>query len=202
MKITALSKRRHRLTAVYFGDFCETVDTETLLLSGLREGSEVSEEEWQSLKETAEQNRAYEKALYLLEYRAHTKSELFTKLRTAFPAEVCEHALCRIERLGLCDDEAFARDFADELFNRKGFGKRRVAFELQKKGVDRDVIDEVLCEYEDSDPVEAIAAVINKKYSPLPEDDKKIQRVYAALARMGYGYRDIKAAVERVKNAE
>ena len=56
MKITALSKRRHRLTAVYFGDFCETVDTETLLLSGLREGSEVSEEEWQSLKETAEQN--------------------------------------------------------------------------------------------------------------------------------------------------
>ena len=73
MKITALSKRRHRLTAVYFGDVCETVDTETLLLSGLREGSEVSEEEWQSLKETAEQNRAYEKALYLLEYRAHQK---------------------------------------------------------------------------------------------------------------------------------
>lgn len=50
MKITALSKRRHRLTAVFFGDVCETVDTETLLLSGLREGSEVSEEEWQSLK--------------------------------------------------------------------------------------------------------------------------------------------------------
>ncbi len=162
MKITALSKRRHRLTAVYFGDFAKRWIPKRCCFPGFGRAARCRKRSGRALKRPPSKNRAYEKALYLLEYRAHTKSELFTKLRTAFPSEVCEHALCRIERLGLCDDEAFARDFADELFNRKGFGKRRVAFELQKKGVDRDIIDEVLCEYEDSDPVEAIAAVINK----------------------------------------
>lgn len=125
MKIIALKQRRHRLTAVYFekcGD-AETIDSETLLMSGYHEGSDISEDDWQELKGEAQRNRAYEKALYLLEYRAHTKKELFTKLRAVFPADVCEHALSRIEQLGLCDDEAFAKDFAEELFKRKGFGK-------------------------------------------------------------------------------
>ncbi len=204
MKIIALKQRRHRLTAVYFekcGD-AETIDSETLLMSGYHEGSDISEDDWQELKGEAQRNRAYEKALYLLEYRAHTKKELFTKLRAVFPADVCEHALSRIEQLGLCDDEAFAKDFAEELFKRKGFGKRRVAFELSKKGVDRDIIDSVLCQYEDEDPVESIVRVIEKKYCPLPEDEKKYQRIYAGLARMGYGYGDIKTALLRVKNGE
>ena len=83
MKIIALKQRRHRLTAVYFekcGD-AETIDSETLLMSGYHEGSDISEDDWQELKGEAQRNRAYEKALYLLEYRAHTKKELFTKLR-------------------------------------------------------------------------------------------------------------------------
>lgn len=202
MKITAIKQRRHRLSAVYFGQQADTVDTETLLTSGLCEGSEVSEDDWLKLKEKSAQNRAYEKALYLLEYRAHTKKELLTKLRVVFPADICEHALSRIEQLGLCDDEAFARDFAEELFCRKGFGKRRVAFELNKKGVDRDIIEQVLCRYEDDDPVDSIVSVINKKYSPLPQDEKKYQRIFAGLARMGYDYGDIKSALERVKNGD
>ena len=103
MKITAIKQRRHRLSAVYFGQQADTVDTETLLTSGLCEGSEVSEDDWLKLKEKSAQNRAYEKALYLLEYRAHTKKELLTKLRAVFPADICEHALSRIEQLGLCD---------------------------------------------------------------------------------------------------
>lgn len=204
MKISELRQRRHRLTAVCFehSDSIETIDTETLLMSGFGVGSEISQQQWQELKQKAEQNRAYEKALYLLEYRAHTKKELFTKLRAVFPAEVCEHALSRIEQLGLCDDEAFARDYAEELFERKGFGKKRVAFELAKKGVDRDVIDGILSEYDGNDPVDTIVSIIEKKYCPLPDDPKKYQRIFAGLARMGYSYGDIKSALERVKNGE
>ena len=49
-----------------------------------------------------------------------------------------------MEELGLVDDRRFAQDYARELFARKGFGPRRVAQELRRKGIAQELVDELL----------------------------------------------------------
>lgn len=115
-----------------------------------------------------------------------------------FPAPVCEEAVAKIEQLGLIDDETFAREFAAELAEKKSFAPRRIRLELEKRGIDRELIDEVLSEREDN-PVEDIAAVHSEEIHADSENQKELSRIYAALARMGYGYGDIKSAIEQIQ---
>ncbi len=199
MRITDIKSRRHRFSALFLDGEPTLIDTETLLLSGYNVGDSIDDEQLHELTLASQRNRAYEKALYLLEYRAHSRKELFTKLRSVFPDEVCEHAIERVEELGLIDDFKFAEDFAEELFERKGFGERRVRLELEKRGISRDIVDDVLEDYDPEDVKESIIAVIKKKYRSIPEDEKNLARMYAGLSRMGYSYGDIRSAIDELR---
>lgn len=65
-------------------------------------------------------HRAEEKALYLLEHRAHSKKELENKItRAEFDREAARSAVEHMEELGLLNDEDYARRLANELFTRK-----------------------------------------------------------------------------------
>ena len=113
--------------------------------------------------------RAQEKALYLLEHRSHSKRELTEKIaRTAASWEAAQAAADHLEEIGLVDDRAFAETYARELFQRKRYGARRVRQELSRKGVGRDIIDQVLEQYQDMDQAagENIALVLERRYPP------------------------------------
>ena len=58
MIVTELKKRRHRLTAMYLDGEPIEIDTETLLLSGIRVGDVLSQEQLTELQERSEMNRA------------------------------------------------------------------------------------------------------------------------------------------------
>ena len=78
--------------------------------------------------------------------------------------------------------------------------KRAAAMELQRKGIDRDMIEETLGEIE-VDPREQITEFLSKKYKNL--DDEKIKRrAIAALRRLGYGWEDIRGALDEIAEGE
>ena len=81
MKITDIAPRRHRLSQLYIdGEAAVKVDTETLLRRGIAIGDELDDEELHALLQASAKHRAEEKALYLLEHRAHSKKELENKI--------------------------------------------------------------------------------------------------------------------------
>ena len=71
---------------------------------------------------------------------------------------------------------------------------KRVYMELRRKGIESEIIDEVLDDIE-VDEREQIQAVIERKY-PKIDDEKIRRRAVAALQRLGYGWEDIKAVIE------
>lgn len=199
MELTAAEPRRHRLTQLYIdGEQAVKVDTETFLRSGLRLGDELDDEELHQLIQASDAHRAREKALYLLEHRAHSKKELTEKIaRTAASREAAEAAADRMEELGLLNDEEYARRYAQELFTRKRYGAMRVKQELRQKGIDPELIEELLAEYADEDAaLENMQALLFKKYPGWQEDEKVRRRAFAALQRLGYAYTDIRRAME------
>ncbi len=201
MELTAAEPRRKSLTQLYLdGEAAVKIDTETFLRSGLKPGDQISDEELHELISASDRRRAREKALYLLEHRSHSKKELTDKIaRTAASREAAQAAADRMEELGLLDDEAYARDLARELFTRKRYGAMRVKQELRLKGIDPELIDELLEEYEDEETaLENLRAVLERKYAGWEEDEKVRRRAFAALQRLGYSYDLIRRAMRDV----
>lgn len=199
MIITDVQPRRHRLSQLYIdGEAAVKVDTETWLRSGLMPGDEIDDERLHRLLQDSAAHRAHEKALYLLEHRAHSKKELERKIaRAEFDKDAAKAAADRMEELGLIDDEQYARRLTQELFTRKKFGVRRVKQELREKGIADEIIALVLEEFssETEETVEKIRELIERKYPMAQEDEKVRRRAVAALQRYGYRLEDIFAVL-------
>ena len=192
MLITAAEERKKGLTALYIdGEYAVSVDSLTFAGSVFRVGSEITDEQLYELIRLSDVNRAKEKALYLIEYRPRSRKEVEDKLVPLFGEDASQSALSRLEELGLIDDEAFARRYARQLFENKHFPAKRVSFELMKKGIDRDIIDEIIEELE-PDPCEQIEIIISKKYARCLDDEKGRQRAINGLRAMGFSWQDIK----------
>lgn len=205
MELTAAEPRRKNLTQLYLdGEPGPKVDTEVFLLSRLKPGDELTQEELSELMERSDARRAREKALYLLEHRSHSKRELTEKIaRTAASREAAQAAADRLEEIGLIDDRAFAESYARELFLRKRFGALRVRQELSRKGIDRELIDQVMAPYLEEDTGEEnIALVLAKRYPLWREDEKVRRRAVAALQRLGYSYGQIRAVMGQPEEME
>ena len=196
--ITAAEKRRKGLTALYLdGEYAVSVDTVTLASSGYTVGQIITDEALHDLLEIANRNRAKEKALYLIEYRSRTRKELYDKLRPLYGEEAAEAVLERLEELGLINDEAYARDYAEQLIERKHFSLERAAFELMRKGIDRVTAESVLAEF-DPDPCDQIRALLETKFSRRLSTEKDRLRTVNALKAMGFRWSDIRDCMEDV----
>lgn len=195
MLITAAEERRKGMTALYIdGEYAVSVDSVTLAASGFRTGQEITDEELYDLLEQSKLSRAKEKALYLIEYRARTRKELWDKLVPLFGERAADGAISRLEELGLIDDEAFAREYAGQLLERKHFSPERAALELYKKGIDRELAEEILEEFA-VDPAEQISILLQTKYARRLSSEKDRARTFNSLRMMGFRWADIKEAM-------
>ena len=195
MKITDIRPRRKGLSAVYIdGEYALSLDTQTLLEHRIDIGREFDDEELHDLIESSNERRAKEKALWLISYRSHSKKELRDKISRTCDRQSAEKAVERMEELGLVNDRDYAERCAQTLIFTKHMSKRGAAMELRRKGIESEIINEVLDDIE-VDEREQIQAVIERKY-PKIDDEKIRRRAVAALQRLGYGWEDIKAVFE------
>lgn len=198
MELTAAEPRRRGLVQLFLdGEAAVKLDAQVFLQSGLKPGDQVSDQELFELIQASDARRAQEKALYLLEYRNYSKRELTEKIaRTAASREAAQAAAGRMEELGLIDDRRFGEDYAKELFSRKGYGARRAAQELRRKGLDQELVQELVEKYGSPEQSgENIRRVLEKKYPGWQEDEKVRRRAFAALQRLGYSYQEVREAM-------
>lgn len=198
MELTAAESRRRGFVQLFLdGEAAVKLDAQVFLQSGLKPGDQVSDQELFELIQASDARRAQEKALYLLEYRNYSKRELTEKIaRTAASREAAQAAAGRMEELGLIDDRRFGEDYARELFSRKGYGARRAAQELRRKGLDQELVQELVEKYGSPEQSgENIRRVLEKKYPGWREDEKVRRRAFAALQRLGYSYQEVREAM-------
>jgi regulatory protein len=121
--------------------------------------------------------------------QARSRAELATKLaKRRVPEDVAERLLTRFEEVGLIDDAAFARAWVESRQPGKGLGRRALAQELRRKGIDDEVAREALEEIEPEDEEEAARALVRRKLRSLRGVDRATatRRLTGMLARKGH----------------
>ena len=196
MKLTYKKGKGDKIHISIDGEYRLTVDELYFASLYLKDGQEISEEDYAALEETVNIRRAYNCAVSLLSRRDHSKKELLRKLREKGYTDGAEAAIEKLEESGYIDDERFCRMYASELVRLKGYGKRRVEQELSFKGVDRDIIRSVLDEILfDTDK---LSVIIKRKYLSKMSDEKGRRKAFDALVRLGYTYSEIREAIKNI----
>ncbi|MFD6860711.1 recombination regulator RecX [Rhodococcus sp. NPDC060090] len=144
--------------------------------------------------------QAKDVCLRLLTDRARSRAELATKLeQKGFTAEIAERTLDRLTEVGLIDDADFAQQWARSRHLYSGKGKRAIALELRRKGIDQQDAADALDTIDSASERERAVELVRKKLrtqTPLPtegdrreiaaERDKVVRRLVGMLARRGY----------------
>lgn len=176
-----------------------TVTADFWFSSSFQSGDKIDEGELEQLKTKAEDRKAFNKALNIICRRDHGERELTEKLSKTLDRASAEAAVKKAVDLGLVNDNTFAQKYAQELYSRKGFAPARIRLELLRKGISRDLADEVANEIE-FNPQERIAELLDSnRFARQLTDEKGKDRTCNTLARLGYSYSDIRSAMREIE---
>ena len=196
MKIIEIARRRRQLYLLTFdsGDPIE-VDVRTFDESPYRLGSDITEEQRNTLLATSCYNRARDRALYLLGLRDYACKELEQKLYSEADPATAAAVVERLRQVGLLDDERYAARVARSLSEVKHYPRRRIEQELRHRGIDPLTAQTAVEGLESEDFEQALALLERKYYNKLNDPDSR-RRVVAALARRGFSYGAIRRAFD------
>jgi regulatory protein len=160
--------------------------------------TELSEERYSDMLLASDRRRAIERGMYLLDYRDYSYKELFRKLSESYDEEICFYAVDKLASLGIINDRRYAENLAHKYIEVKKYGFYRASNEMYLRGLDKELVNEVLEAYREG-TVGRICEVIRKKYSSYLDDRDKIHKMKNALVRMGYSYDEINTAVQSLE---
>lgn len=195
MTITALKrqvKRAGRVSVFVDGKFAFGLSDGALLDSGIIVGQELSGEKLKELRQFADDDKLYGKALNYVALRPRSRWEVEVYLsRNHCSPALKEELLNKLSNAGLLNDVAFARMWIANRRLLKPTSRRTISLELRAKRVSDAAIAEALAEdASDVDDV-ALRQLIAKKRRSNPDE----QKLLAYLARRGFSYEAIKSAL-------
>ena len=154
---------------------------------------------WKTAKprEPLDEPALYEYAVGALGRRMRTVAELRRQMRTR--VEKGESGEARIEAVlerllaqRYLDDEAFAADYARLRQEGAKFGRRRVQQDLQRKGIDGELVASTLeTAYENVDEEELARQFLDRKRMKKPASEKESARVMRRLVAAGFSLRTV-----------
>ena len=158
----------------------------------------------EKLSRSDDEQAARDTCLRLLSRRARSAGELRERLRTGgFSTDVAEGVLSNLEDAGLIDDEEFARSWVAGRKAAGGASRRRIAWELRRKGVDRDLIERVLREeMDDRTELGQAAQLARKKLRGQRVDGKELSRLRRHLLGRGFGFDTVDRVLQAVAREE
>ena len=165
----------------------------------LEKGQYLNDDQISELKQQAQANKAYDKALHYLSYRARTKQEIRQHLKKKDMDDfVIEETIERLSANRYVDDLEFGRAWLNSRANANPKSKRVLEYELRQKGVDQADIEQILSELDLDEEVLAWDAIAKKLYTwQKLEDEAFKKKITGHLGRRGFNYEIIKAVIHK-----
>jgi len=195
---------KNRVNVSVDGKYRFSLDVFQVGQIGLKVGREYDESELLVLETESKFGKLYGRALEYCLIRPRSQREvgdyLYRKtrpvrdktgeLKPGVAPEIAARVKERLIEKGYINDQKFAHFWVENRSLTKGASRRKLLSELRAKGVENSIIEQTVSETDRNDNSE-IQKIITKKRNRYP-DDKKLMMY---LARLGFGYDDIKKAL-------
>ena len=201
MILKAQRGRGNKIHLLLDDEYRITTDVEFWALNFINDGTDITDEEWEALVNKINYRKAFNKCADLLSRRDHSVKELRDKLLRTVDEASADQAIEKFTEMGYLDDAKFGKALAEHLYSVKNYSDSHVKQELYKRGINRDIINEII-DGAQADSVQSVITIVTKKYLNKLNIEGGREKVIAAMMRKGFSYSDIKSALDKVENGE
>ncbi len=195
MTVESVTKKRGRLYLVSFDNGEEILlDTDFCHENGIKCGRTTNAEETAAWAEESDRRRAVSRSIYYIEHSDLSEKRLSEKLKHAgFSCHAVNFAVNRMKEIDLINDTRYALRQAQRM-SENNVSQREAYRKLTLLGIDRDLAHQVISETP-ADPISQITEIVAKKYAEKLKTQDGVKKVFAALARKGFDFSDIKSVL-------
>ena len=198
-KITELKqgvRNPDRVNVYVNSKFAFSLDISQVVDFGIKIGREISEEELEEFKRASEFGKLYQRTLEWVLTRPRSEKEcrdyLYKKIfEKKLDKNYIDRIIAKLAEKNYLNDARFAEYYVENRFVKKGVSLKRLKMELMKKGVSKEIIEEVLADTDRND-TEELKKMILKKRSKYPDDEKLTQY----LCRQGFQYDLVRETIQ------
>ena len=162
----------------------------------LYSGRTLTEDELSAVRDASARSRCRQRALRIIGARAMSVKELTDRLKEKGESpENAEDAAQWLLDMRLLDDAQYAA-MCVRHYAAKGYGPGKIRNELYRRGIARELWDEALEQL--PPPEETIRKFLRTKLRGRPLTPEDSRRLAAALQRRGFGWQDIRPALNEL----
>ena len=209
MKITRVVKKDSKNVTIQLdNDDIIFINYEIFLKSGLRKNDDISENQIDSLIKENQRFAVKQRAFRYLGRRLLSENELRVKLKQKkYDENIIDEIIEFLKEKEYLNDLEFANIFSSENIRNKFWGKNKIKAELIRRGINNEIISQVLFEkFPDGNDLNNAIELAQKKYQLLSKrnlEQKKLkEKLISFLFSKGYDYEVIKEAVEQIVKGE
>lgn len=200
MKISSIKrqvKTAGRYSIFIDGKYSFSISENALLEHKLATGQELSKQQVKEFKQFSADYKLYARTLRYVAMRPRSRWEIeFYLQRKEASPPLTETILNKLSIVGLIDDYKLALAYVHDRRLLSPTSQRKIIAELRKKRITDEIIKQALGD-EPSHEHEALRAIIERKRKQSKyQDDTKLMQY---LARQGFGYGDIKFAMQNTE---
>lgn len=190
--ITAIKaqKNQKRVNIYLDNSFGFGLDLENFMKLQLKVNQELTEEEKNEIIKKGELQKSFDKTLRFVMTRPRSLKEVKDYFkRKEIDNSLHQNILERLIKLELLDDQKFAKWWVEQRLEFKHKSKKDITFELRQKGVDTDIIKNVLDDSEIDELKIAKELISKKEYKwKRYEDSERKQKITQYLAGKGFSW--------------
>ncbi len=186
MKLKLRPNRRNpnKLSLYLDGRYFTSLSRDLVLKLGITTDEELTEEQVDLLGLRANEEKARSYALRLLSYRPRSKNELLERLtKKGYPQEIIRKVVENLAKENLISDYEYAKSIVRHYLNFRLKGRHKIIYELKKRGISEEIINQVLKEINPEEELRALKTLLAKKLMSKTQEPSKLK---ARLMRSGF----------------
>jgi regulatory protein len=176
-----------------------SIREEDYLRLNLYEKKEITNEELEFIRANILYTSARSEAIKYVSLILRCENEIRNKLKNrGYDQHTINSVVSDLKSLGYINDKLYTQKYVYDRMKLKPRSKKLLKFELQKKGVSNEDIDEVLSNWK-MDEEDVIENLIKRKFGKYDLNDPKVfKRAYSFLAYRGFSKETINSALKKM----
>jgi regulatory protein len=201
-RIVQQKKDKERVNIYLDGKYAFPTTLESVLTKSLKVGKELSLQQISDLKNEGDTSKIFNKALNYMTSRPHSERELkmWFRRKKIEDENITEKVTLKLKKLNLINDLEFAKWWVEQRSAFKPKGKNALKAELAQKGINREIIEEVLSDTDRDTEKEMAIKLAEKRISRLQSLEPKEQKrkLLEFLGRRGFSYDIARDAIDEL----
>lgn len=205
-KIEVQKRNKDRVNVYIDNEYAFSISMELVYKESLKPKMEIDVERLRDIADKEGYLKCKNAALKIIERSYKTEKEVRDKLREKeYTDSQIEKSIEFLKEYNFVNDDNYAKAYINDKLSSRG--RQKIKYDLIKKGIDIQIIDEKLSLIDSDDERNTAVALAEKKYRTIKKsesDEYKLSgKLYRFLISKGYNYDIVKDVVKEVmKNDE